>query len=97
MKPEIIENKLGKFKRIYNCMTGKYDLIPLETKQDKPTNQDVDRWYVAYLETKCEALAMENSRLAIENQLYEFLTNSLKSLLILRLNGKSEDISQDRF
>jgi hypothetical protein len=86
MTTQIVTNRLGQFKRRYNCMTGKYDLIPVEPKPDKPDAGQVDRWYVAYLENQNNLLESENNHLRTEIELINIQNAALKSILISKLN-----------
>lgn len=87
MKSEIITNQIGKFRRRYNCMIGKYELLPIEPKQDKPRAEDVDRWYVAYLENQMQLLATENQQLRSDLFLLQVIHNGARQL-ITSLNGQ---------
>ena len=91
MKSETIENQAGKFRKQYNCMTGKYEIRPIEPRPEKPTSEEVDRWYVAYLENQNQLLSIQNEQLKSELFLLELIHNAAKQL-IQSLNGEPADI-----
>jgi hypothetical protein len=48
--------------RKYNVMLGIYEFLPVKDRPEKPSQKEVDAYYIRYLESTTECLALERDQ-----------------------------------